>query len=78
MKLESAKNKVRQAIKLQARYQKMQESPEYKNLGFRNLVSKAFYDAMPKLGYEDSNKFQAWFHKLDVTQAIAKEKEKLT
>lgn len=78
MKLESAKSKVRRAIKLQARYQKMQENPENKKLDFRNLVYKAFYDNMPKLGYEDSSKFQTWFHKLDITQAIANEKEKLT
>ena len=77
MELSTAKAKVRKAIKQQARYEKMKENPEYKDLGFRNIIVKTYWEADQKLGFEDSDKFTEWYHKLDIESEIKKYKGEL-
>ena len=77
MVLSTAKAKVCKAIKQQARYENMKENPEYKDLGFRNIVANAYYDAHQKLGFEDSDKLTAWYNKLDLQEEMKKYKWEL-
>lgn len=74
MVLATAKAKVRKAIKLQARYEKMKENPEYKDLGFRNIIATAHWGALQRLGFEDSTKLTEWYNKLDLQAEIKKYK----
>lgn len=77
MVLSTAKAKVHKAIKQQARYEKMKENPEYKDLGFRNFISKAFWYAHKKLDFEDSDKLTEWYNKLDLQEEMKKYKGEL-
>jgi hypothetical protein len=77
MILSTAKAKVRKAIKQQARYDKMKENHEYKDLGFRNIIATAHWGALQRLGVEDSTKLTEWYNKLDLQAEIKKYKGEL-